>query len=72
LPVKVAPACTKIVSPGRAALIRACKSPPAFTVALSASMSEPTNIAYTISVPATVCLRLIYACLMRQKRIASV
>src|SRR5262245_27650343 len=32
LPVKVAPACTRTVSPGCAALSAVCRSPPAFTI----------------------------------------
>ena len=36
-PMKVAPACTRIVSPGLAALIAACRSPPAFTVSVADS-----------------------------------
>src|SRR5262249_14926579 len=35
-PAKVAPACSMIVSPGWAALIAACRSPPAFTVRVAA------------------------------------
>src|SRR3954467_12533597 len=36
LPVNVAPACSRIVSPGFAALSAACKSPPALTVKVAA------------------------------------
>jgi hypothetical protein len=37
-PVNVAPACRTIVSPGFAASMAACRSPPAFTVRVAADV----------------------------------
>src|SRR6185295_6855396 len=50
-----------MVSPGLAALMAACRSPPAFTVVLSASMRDAAKSASAIATTATVCFRFIGA-----------
>src|SRR6185503_7709685 len=50
-----------MVSPGLAALMAACRSPPAFTVVLSASMRDVAKSASAIATTATVCFRFIGA-----------
>src|SRR4051812_19029772 len=41
LPVNVAPACSRMVSPGKALFSAACRSPPALTVMVAALAVDP-------------------------------